>query len=124
MHAHTRVESSLETRRLYLTPVELSRVTCLSADLADERLGLKNERSWEGLSATTSLVIHAAWSVNFVGRLEGFVPHIKGEWGKALSKGLLTDADDRSISQESLFLIMILPVPSPCFFTCLQDFAT
>ncbi|KAL8684645.1 MAG: hypothetical protein Q9218_008201, partial [Villophora microphyllina] len=60
------------------TPHSFPQVTCLPCTLSSRNLGLSTS-TYTHLAQTTTLVIHAAWAVNFTARLRSFVKdHIAG----------------------------------------------
>ncbi|CDZ97946.1 Non-ribosomal peptide synthetase/alpha-aminoadipate reductase and related enzymes [Phaffia rhodozyma] len=76
-HAFDRVKASLSARKLSFSIADWKKVRCLPADLSKSDLGVGHQ-TWSEMARETTLVLHAAWSVNFVGRLQGFVPHLEG----------------------------------------------
>ncbi|KAI1335159.1 acetyl-CoA synthetase-like protein [Xylariaceae sp. FL0016] len=77
----SRLEHSLEQRGLSLVSSRQSRASKLTAlrtdDLGAANLGLSPD-IYSGLRDATTLVIHAAWPVNFNISLSSFIPQIKG----------------------------------------------
>lgn len=76
--ANERISKSLLARnKLPLDPTS-SKITCHPCKLSDPALGLPPS-TYKDLSTQTTLVIHAAWAVNFSMRLSSFVKdHIAG----------------------------------------------
>ena len=76
--ANERISKSLSARnKAPLTPSS-SKITCHPCKLSDPTLGLPSS-TYKDLATRTTLVIHAAWAVNFSMRLSSFVKdHIAG----------------------------------------------
>ncbi|KAI0144639.1 hypothetical protein GGR57DRAFT_323113 [Xylariaceae sp. FL1272] len=76
-----RVSKALLGRQLPLPEEGLdgdnSKIVCLSCDLTDHRLGLSQD-DWTRVTEDSTIVIHAAWAVNFSLRLGSFENHIAG----------------------------------------------
>ena len=74
-HPLRRLHASLQSRGLPL-PSAPSKLSALSSDLSHQRLGLDNH-TYGTLVRDTTLIIHAAWPVNFQLPLSSFTPHIQ-----------------------------------------------
>ena len=76
--ANERISKSLLSRnKAPLNPTS-SKITCHSCKLSDPTLGLPAS-TYDDLATRTTLIIHAAWAVNFSMRLSSFVKdHIAG----------------------------------------------
>ena len=73
---YQRVLDSLVTRKLD-TFLDSDRVTVLSCQLHQDRLGLDNE-TYVQLSKDATVVIHNAWAVNFKMNIDSFTDYING----------------------------------------------
>lgn len=79
-NAWDRTVQSLQVRRVYdnLSDEEKKKVICLPSNLAEEDLGLGQER-YEELKSKVTAIIHSAWSVNFNMDVTSFeAQHIRG----------------------------------------------
>ncbi|KAM0140952.1 hypothetical protein ACHAO1_002078 [Botrytis cinerea] len=72
-----RVLKSIKDRGLSLTPAARAKVVAFTADLALTDLGL-GKSMIEQFKTEVSLIIHLAWSVNFIIGLQSFEPHLAG----------------------------------------------
>ncbi len=70
-----RLHASLQSRGLPL-PSDPSKLSAISSDLSHPRLGL-DDHTYETLVRNTTLIIHAAWPVNFQLPLSSFTPYIQ-----------------------------------------------
>ncbi|KAH7029173.1 uncharacterized protein B0I36DRAFT_422908 [Microdochium trichocladiopsis] len=75
--ARERVRKALALRGLNSWDPEEEIIVCLPADLTKPDLGLE-EDDWSRIRRETSIVIHAAWTVNFSLRLRSFDSQIAG----------------------------------------------
>ena len=76
--ANERVSKSLLARNKAPLSSTSSKVTCHACKLSDPTLGL-SPSTYKDLASRTTLIIHAAWAVNFSMRLSSFVKdHIAG----------------------------------------------
>ncbi|KAL4977575.1 hypothetical protein BDW66DRAFT_131991 [Aspergillus desertorum] len=71
------VLKSLEQRGLSILPYRTKKIIALKSDLGQPNLGL-SEEVYEELRQCVSLIVHAAWPVNFNLPLSSFTPHIHG----------------------------------------------
>ncbi|MCJ1380709.1 hypothetical protein MMC17_003817 [Xylographa soralifera] len=76
--AHARIDKSLLFRKKKPLQVPDFKVVCIVGKLGDSHLGL-SERTYASLQSEATIIIHAAWAVNFSMRLRSFVnDHISG----------------------------------------------
>lgn len=77
--ATDRIAQSLQSRGLAaVTEAQIkTKVVCLPATLSEPRLGL-SEKDWKYLASRTTIVLHAAWLVNFNLHLRSFEPQLAG----------------------------------------------
>ena len=76
--ANERVSKSLQARNKAALSSTSSKIICHACKLSDPALGL-SPSVYKDLAARTTLVVHAAWAVNFSMRLSSFVKdHIAG----------------------------------------------
>ncbi|ETI24620.1 hypothetical protein G647_03989 [Cladophialophora carrionii CBS 160.54] len=73
-----RVLKALSSRRLSIPEDFDAKVTIHNCKLSDPRLGLANEE-YTALAASVDVIVHLAWSVNFLQPLRSFAPtHLAG----------------------------------------------
>jgi thioester reductase-like protein len=72
-----RVTESLYKCGITSSNYRRSLLTCLPCDLSLSDLGLPRE-TYRNIAASTSVIIHAAWSVNFNLHLTSFIPQLQG----------------------------------------------
>ncbi|KZF19112.1 acetyl-CoA synthetase-like protein [Xylona heveae TC161] len=73
-----RVNKNLEAHAKKRIDSSVTRISCIPTDLADTALGL-SKPEYKELAETATLIVHAAWAVNFNARLSSFVhDHISG----------------------------------------------
>lgn len=78
--AQERVSKSLVQRKRDPLEAVDGKVSCLVAKLGDEKLGLSDE-VYNDIAGRASIIIHAAWAVNFSMRLRSFAKdHLAGEY--------------------------------------------
>ena len=120
--AGTERQSEVNQSRGLSTTFDTARVRFLSADLTKRKFAL-SDTEYHRLLATTTLIIHNAWSVDFNMPLSSFAPQIAGVRA-------LAELAARSVSRASLFFVSsiasvsnhegqlpsLLPVPEQ-FFT-------
>lgn len=78
--ATERVVKSLKSRELEdaeLAAKDDTRLVCLPTTLSEFHLGL-SDAGWTRLSAEATMIIHAAWPVNFSLKLQSFDPQLAG----------------------------------------------
>ena len=76
--AFERVTKSLQQRGHSPLEETSTRVICVPIKLSDPKLGL-SDAEYQYIASTTSVIIHAAWAVNFSARLRSFAKdHIGG----------------------------------------------
>lgn len=78
--ARVRVLNSLQSRELdgsATTTKDDTRLAYFPGTLSDFRLGL-NEAEWAQISSQATMIIHAAWPVNFSLKLQSFDPQLAG----------------------------------------------
>lgn len=78
--ARVRVLNSLQSRELEApaaTAENAPRLVCFPSTLSDFRLGLA-EAEWAQISSQVTMIIHAAWPVNFSLKLQSFDPQLAG----------------------------------------------
>ncbi|EMD32274.1 hypothetical protein CERSUDRAFT_162022 [Gelatoporia subvermispora B] len=75
--ALARVQQSLRSRRLVLSPEHITKIECLAANVNEERLGLSHAE-YEQLRANVTIVIHNAWPVNFLLSVDSYDEHMQG----------------------------------------------
>ncbi|KAJ4420820.1 putative NRPS-like protein biosynthetic cluster [Gnomoniopsis sp. IMI 355080] len=78
--ARERVLKSLQSRELEdpeRHEEHYSKLVCLPSTLSDSHLGLA-DAEWDQISAQCTMIIHAAWPVNFSLKLQSFVPQLIG----------------------------------------------
>lgn len=76
--AHDRVSAALAKRGMPGLEQPGGKVACLPCDLTDaQRLGLA-ERDWRRILEDATVVVHAAWTVNFSLRLGSFADQVAG----------------------------------------------
>src|SRR4051812_12529697 len=72
-----RVMKSLKERGLKLDAAAKAKIVAFTSDLALPDLGL-GQAMMEQFKTEVSLIIHLAWSVNFIIGLQSFEPHLAG----------------------------------------------
>ncbi|KAL7623495.1 hypothetical protein AAE478_007177 [Parahypoxylon ruwenzoriense] len=114
--ALARINESLKTRGLYVLDGDRKRASKLTAlttnDLGAPNLGLSPEHH-AALQKSTTLIIHAAWPVNFNVSLTSFVPHISGLYNLIrLSLGVPFKDPARIIFTSSISTAFQTPAPA------------